>query len=112
VRLSNTNNRSVLTHLFNRHAKFNRHILAAVAFALLFASVHFVLHDLDEAKSNLIVQDQCQVCRLTHVPPVSTPSLSLIVPLPVIAYFFPVKTLKRHNTLRFPTLGARAPPLS
>ena len=71
-----------------------------------------MLHDLEQSKSDLIAQDECQVCRLNHVPLVSLPSLSLAVPLRVIAYVLPAQTFKQHNALHFPALGARAPPLS
>lgn len=103
---------SLFRHLFNSRAEDNRLIVTALAFAFVFASVHFVLHDLEQSRGDLIVQDDCQVCRVTHVPVVSTPGLSLFVALRVITYVLPTKTVRRHNTLRFPTLGARAPPQS
>ena len=89
----------------------DRCILAALAFALVFVSMHFVLHDLDEAASDLYVQDECQICRLTQVPVAPDPEIFLFEPLRVVAYVLPTKTVWSHNMLRFPTLGARAPPL-
>ncbi len=89
----------------------NRLILTAMAFALVFVSVHFVLHDMDEAASDLNIQDECQVCRLNPVPVASDAGLFLFEPLRVVAYVLPTKTVWSHELLRFPTLGARAPPL-
>lgn len=90
----------------------NGFILTALAFALVFVSVHFVLHDIDEATSDLNVQDECQVCRLNHVPVASDPGLFVFEPLRVVAFILPTETVWSHDMLRFPTLGARAPPLS
>ena len=85
-------------------------MLTALAFALVFGSMHFVLHDLEEAAGDLIVQDECQVCRLTHVPVAPEPGLFLFKPLRVVAYILRTNTVRSHNTLRYSTLGARAPP--
>lgn len=92
------------------HLNSNRLILAALAFALMFVSVHFVLHDSTDAASDLIVQDDCQVCRLTQVPVVPDHGLFVFEPLRVVAYVLPTKTVWSHNLLRLPALGARAPP--
>ena len=97
--------------LSNNRVK-NGFILTALAFALVFVSVHFVLHDIDEATSDLNVQDECQVCRLNHVPVASDPGLFVFEPLRVVAFILPTETVWSHDMLRFPTLGARAPPLS
>ena len=102
----------MLIHSFNRYESGSRRVLTVLVFCLMFASAHFVLHDSEEANSDLIAQDECQVCRLNHVPFISTPALTLFAPLQVVAYVLPAKTFKSRNTLRFPTLGARAPPLS
>lgn len=104
--------RIVLIHSFNRYESSGRRVLTALVFCLMFASAHVVLHDSEEANNDLIAQDECQVCRLNHVPLVSAPSLSLFVPLQVVAYVLTTKILKQHNTLRLLALGARAPPLS
>ena len=103
---------SLFRHLINRRGEDNRLIMTVLAFALVFASLHFVLHDLEESSSGLNGHDECQVCRLNHVPLVSTPEVSLYIPLRVIAFVIPTQIIQDHNTLRFPTLGARAPPLS
>ena len=108
--LPHSGNCSLFRQLSNSRVK-DRLILTALAFALVFVSVHFVLHDLDEATSDLNVQDECQVCRLSHVPVASDPGLFLFEPLRVVAYVLPTKTVWSHDLLRFPTLGARAPPL-
>ncbi len=88
----------------------DRFILTALALALVFVSVHFVLHELDEATSDLNIQDECQVCRLTHVPVPSDPGPILLEALRVVAYVLPTKIVWSHNLMRFPSLGARAPP--
>ncbi len=84
--------------------------MTALAFALVFVSVHFVLHDVDEAAGDLIIQDECQICRLNLVPVAPDPGLFLLKPLCVVAYTFLTTTVWNRNLLRFPTLGARAPP--
>ncbi len=99
-------------HSSNARANGSRLILTALAFALVFVSVHFVLHDLDEASSDLNVQDECQVCRVNHVPVVPNSGLSLCEALPEVAYFLPTNIAWQRDSQRFPTLGARAPPLS
>ena len=99
-------------HFFDNRATDNRLILTVLVFAFVFASVHLVLHDMEESSGDLNVQDECQVCRLNHVPVISTRGHSLFAPLRVIAYVLPTKTFRRYDTFRFPTLGARAPPLS
>jgi len=103
---------SLFRHLINRHGEDNRLIMTVLAFALVFASLHFVQHDLEASSGDLNVHDECQLCRLNHVPLVSTPEHSLFLPLRVIAFVLPTQIIKHNNTLRFPTLGARAPPLS
>ena len=85
-------------------------MLTALACALVFVSVHFVLHDLEEAAGDLTVQDECQVCRLTHVPVGPEPGLFLFQPLRVVAYILQTNTVWSYNTQRYSTLGARAPP--
>lgn len=94
-----------------RSPRHIRLIPAVLALALVFVSVHFVLHEFDEGSVDLTVQDDCQICRLTHVPVVPGSGLALPDRLPVIAYFLPTNQVRSHDTLRFPTLGARAPPL-
>lgn len=102
----------MLIRSYNSYAGFSRRISTALVFCLVFASAHFVLHDSEEANSDLIAQDECQVCRLNHVPFIATPALSLFTPLQVADYDLPANTFEPHNTLRLPALGARAPPLS
>ena len=102
----------MLIRSFNSYAGRSRRVLTSLVFCLVFASAHFVLHDSEEANSDLIAQDECQVCRLNHVPFISTPALALFTPVQVAAYDLHANTYEPRNTLRFPTLGARAPPLS
>lgn len=94
------------------HAKNYRIIPAILACALLFASVHYVLHEVDESFVDLTLQDDCKICRLTHVPVVPGSAVFLPNLTPVIAYFLPLHAVRSQDTLRFPTLGARAPPRS
>jgi len=97
--------------LFKTRVASCRVILTAFALALVFASVHIAQHDLEESSGNLNYQDECQVCRLSHVPVISTPGLPPMAFMQVSAHVFQTEASRRHDDLRFPTLGARAPPL-
>lgn len=90
------------------HSKSYRIIPAILACALLYASVHFVLHEIDESFVDLTLQDDCKICRLTHVPVVPGSAVFLPNLTPDIAYFLPPHSVRGQDALRFPTLGARA----
>jgi len=89
-----------------------RHILTVLALALMFASVHFVLHEADQSIVDLTVQDDCQICRVNHIPVL--PGTGIVIPDvdSVVAYSLPTTLVRSQHSLRFPPLGARAPPLS
>jgi hypothetical protein len=112
ARLPISGNYFLSRHASNARANGSRLILTALAFALMFVSVHYVMHDFDEASSDLSVQEECQVCRVNHVPAAPNSGLSLCEALPEVAYSLPTNIAWRRDSQRFPTLGARAPPLS
>jgi len=102
----------VSIHSLNRY-EINRHrVLAVLMLCLTFGSAHFFLHDAAEANSDLIVQDECQVCRLNLVPFIPTAALNVFIPLQASDYALPSTTFEPRETHHFPALGARAPPLS
>jgi hypothetical protein len=97
---------------FNRYDSGGRHILTVLVCCLMFASAHMALHDSAQTNDELIAQDDCQVCRLNHVPFVPSSALALFTPSQVVTYILPARSFKPGYSLRFPTLGARAPPMS
>ena len=96
----------------NTHQITRKHrlIRLALVFVLIFAAAHVALHDLDIGEG-LDGHGECQVCRLNHVPASPLAVLSLLVPLPLLAYVIADKQTERQFSQLFHTQWARAPPL-
>jgi len=77
---------------------------------LLFAAWHVASHEID-ASNDVSGHKECQVCRLSHVPIVDLPMLTLVVPLLIVSLVLAFPKLKRPTQSYRYTLGARAPPL-
>ena len=59
----------------------------------------------------LDVHDECQACRLNHMPVASLVTPSLFTPLQLLVHLLPVEDTEYHLSRQFHTLWARAPPL-
>ena len=101
----------MLNKAFHHDTGDNRLIRLVLMFALVFAAAHVALHDLDVSGGGLIGSDECQVCRLNHVPVASSAPPSLFHPLQLLAHVLPVEVAEYHVSRRFNSLWARAPPL-
>lgn len=78
---------------------------------LVFASWHFTSHDVS-VTHDTNAHEECQVCRVNHIPVADLPSLSWATPFFVISFFVATPFfLQLKNSYRN-TLGARAPPLN
>jgi hypothetical protein len=87
--------------------------LKIILVVLLVSSVwHVASHEIDISSDSHNVEE-CQVCRLNHIPTTDgAPVLSLTIPLVLLA-FVSVTTRQQHYPQFSPyTLGARAPPQS
>lgn len=76
--------------------------------ALMFAAWHVASHDVDIASDH----EECQACRLNHVPITDLPVLSLLVSLLLASLILVIPAFQRPTQAYRYTLGARAPPLS
>ncbi len=101
----------MLSKTFNRHSEKNRLIRLTLVFVLVFAAAHVALHDLNVIGSGLDVHDECQICRINHVPVASLVTPSLFTPLQLLVHILPVEDTEYHLSRQFHTLWARAPPL-
>lgn len=101
----------MLSKAFNRHKVEEHFIGLIIALALVFAAAHVALHDLDVSGGGLYGNDECQVCRLNHVPVASSAPPSLFHPLQLLAQLLPVEVAEYHVSQLFNFLWARAPPL-
>ena len=101
----------MLIRAFNRHIEQNRLIRLVLIVALVFASAHVALHNLDVNGSGLDGHDECQACRLNHVPIASLPLPSLFAPLQLLAYVLPTVDSEYQQSHPFFTQWARAPPV-
>jgi hypothetical protein len=103
-------NAQMLMKAFCQSTKQSRLIGLALVFALLFATAHLAHeHDVLGAVDG---QEECQVCRLSHVPALSLSVPSLLTPLSLFAYALPVAKSKYQLSRPFYNQWARAPPLS
>lgn len=102
----------MLKRALRQNTEENRFIRLILVFALMFGTAHVSLHDLDESGGGLHADDECQVCRLNHVPITSFAIPSLVEPLPFLAYLLPVEDTKHQLSRSFHAQWARAPPLS
>ncbi len=101
----------MLSKAIYRYSKQNHLIKLAMVFTLLFASAHIALHDLDVIGSDLDVHNECQVCRLNHMPVAALFTPSLFAPLQLLVHLLPVEDTGYHLSRQFHNLWARAPPL-
>ena len=101
----------MLNKAFHHDSGNNRLIRLVLTFALVFAAAHVALHDLDVSGGGLIGSDECQVCRLNHIPVASSAPPSLFHPLQLLAQLLPVEVAEYHVSQLFNFLWARAPPL-
>jgi len=101
----------MLSKAFNRHSEENRLIRLVLIFVVLFAAAHVALHNLDLSGSGLDGHDECQVCRLNHVPVASLAPLTLFAPLQLLAYVLTVADSEYQLSHLSHTQWARAPPI-
>ncbi len=94
-----------------RHTQRHRFFGWALVFALGFAALHIALHDPDLGGGGLEAHDQCQVCRLNHMPAAALPLPCLLIAPQVLARVVQAPAARPRTTNLFYTAGARAPPL-
>ena len=91
----------------NRQARLDRFLRIVLMVTLLFAAWHVASHGVDIASGH----EQCQVCRLSHVPIADLPVFAWLVPLILLSLVLIILTLQQPTQPYRYTLGARAPPL-
>jgi len=102
----------MLSKAFNRHIEKNRLIRMVLVFALVFATAHVALHDLDESGGGLDGYGDCRICRLNHVPLASLAEPFVFVPLQLLGYVLPVTDFEYQPSQPLHhTQWTRAPPL-
>ena len=101
----------MLRKLFYRQTKVNQLIRLVLVFAMIFSSMHIALHDLDESNGNIDGHNECQTCRLNHIPVADLAMVSLPEPLQLLLYILPVVKSGYHLSPLFRTQRARAPPI-
>lgn len=99
----------MLRKAFHQNTEENRLIRLVLVFVLAFAALHVALHDLELSGQG---HEQCQVCRLNHVPATPFTPPSLLVPLQILLYVLPVTDTEYQLSHHFHSQWARAPPLS
>lgn len=100
----------MLRKAFNRNSEDHSLIRLVLVFALTFATLHVALHDM-EMGGGLSEHEQCQACRLNHLPLASLALPSLLTPLQLLAHVLPVAGTEYQLSLQLNTQRARAPPL-
>lgn len=101
----------MLSKTFNRHMEEGQFISLVLVFALVFGAAHVARHDLDVNGGTVYGDDECQVCRLNHVPVASSTPPSLLAPSQLSAHLLPVEDAKYQLSHLLHSLWARAPPL-
>ena len=102
----------MLGKALNRCVEERRLTTFVLVFALVFVVAHVALHDLKLNRAGLYGNDECQVCRLNHVPIVSAaPSAAFGITQPS-THLLPVEVAEYHLSHLFHSLWARAPPLA
>jgi len=101
----------MLNKAFRQNTKENRLTRLVLVFALVFASVHVALHDLEVTGGGLNSHGECQACRLNHVPIADSATPLLFEPLQFLLYIIPVVATAYQLLPQFRTQRARAPPL-
>jgi hypothetical protein len=101
----------MLNKAFNRHMEEGRLIRLVLVFALVIGAAHVAGHDQDVNGGSLDGNDQCQVCRLNHMPVASSAPPFLFAPSQLLGHVFPVEDSKYQLSHLYHTLWARAPPL-
>ncbi|WP_126452854.1 DUF2946 family protein [Sulfuriflexus mobilis] len=96
---------------FQQRTEQNRLIQMVLVFTLLFAAAHVSLHDFVSGDGQN-VHDECEVCRLNHVPVAALATPSLLAPLQTLAYAPPVADTEYQYSHLLLVQWARAPPLS
>ena len=100
----------MLTSVFNSNSNGNHITRLMLVFALLFASAHVALHELDVHNAELNGSSECQVCRLNHVPAATFDTPQLLTPLPFLLYVLPATKFEYHFSSLLNIYRARAPP--
>lgn len=101
----------MLSKAFNRHIEEGHFIRLVLVFALVFGAAHVAHHDLDVNVATVYGDDECQVCRLNHVPVASSTPPSLFAPSQLLAHLLPVEDVEYQLSQLLHILWARAPPL-
>ncbi len=89
----------------NQQTYLNHLLKIILVVALVFAVWHVASHDVSSG------HEECQVCRLNHVPIADLPVPAWIIPLFIASLLLVFLTLQRPIQSYRYTLGARAPPL-
>jgi len=100
----------MLSEVFNQCAKQNRFIKLVLVFALLLASMHVALHDLGTG-NGLNEHEECQVCRINHVPIAALAVFAIPEPVRLLLYLLPISESEYQLLALFRTQRARAPPV-
>ena len=77
---------------------------------MLVAAWHVASHEID-ASGEDSNHEECQVCRLGHVPIADLPSFTWFAPLLLLSLILSISTVARAAQSHRHILGARAPPL-
>lgn len=101
----------MLNEALRQDAKIRQQMGWLLVFVLIFAALHVALHDLDISPTGLEHHDECQVCRLNHVPLASLPVPDLHTPLRLLLY--KQAFISTTYLFSYPPYSrqARAPPL-
>ncbi len=82
-----------------------------LVFSVAFAAVHVALHAPDASRGDLYGNDECQVCRLNHVPVAFSAPPAFLHPLQLLTHLDAVEVAEHYPSHLFHSLWARAPPL-
>jgi len=100
----------MLRNTFNSNSSGNHITKLMLVFALLFASAHVALHELDAHGAELDGSGECQVCRLNHVSAATFDTPSLVAPGQILLYLLPIERFDYQFSSFLNTHHARAPP--
>jgi len=93
-----------------RQTHLNHLLRIGLVLALVFAAWHVALHDINTS-SDVSGHEECQACRLNHVPIADLPTLAWFVPLLILSLVLIIPVVQQPCQYYRYSLGARAPPL-
>jgi len=96
---------------FNSNSK-NLITRLVLVVALLFASAHVALHELDVHSEELNGGSECQVCRLGHTPAATFAIPQIATPTQFLLYVVPAAKFNYLFSASPSIHRARAPPIS